>query len=84
MSEGINRRELLKALGVGAAALGSGFAAPRLVARTENGELVRSESEYGGFAVERMTVGNEVYEYDSHVLEAMSEKNTVSSCCRPP
>lgn len=79
MSEGINRRELLKALGVGAAALGSGFAAPRLVARTENGELVRSESEYGGFTVERMTVRNGVYEYDSHVLEAMPEKNTVFS-----
>ena len=52
----MRRRDLLKAIGAGAAALGTGLAAPTLVSRTANGELVTSEDEYGGFVVERPTV----------------------------
>ncbi len=74
-----HRREVLKVLGGGAAALGAAFAAPSLVARTAHGELLQSEQEYGGFLVEKIAPGHGVYEYDPEVLQPMSEKQTVFS-----
>jgi reductive dehalogenase len=77
--EAIDRRDLLKAMGTGIAALGTGLVAPTFVARTANGELVQSEDEYGGYTVERMTTLNDAYQMDSKVLQPMSEKRTVFS-----
>ena len=78
-NETTHRREVLKILGGGAAALGAAFAAPSLVARTAHGELLQSEQEYGGFLVEKIAPGHGVYEYDPEVLQPMSEKQTVFS-----
>jgi len=75
----LNRREALKLLGLGAAALGAGSAAPVLIGHTGGGELVNSESEYGGFLVERRTLDNGVYKYDRALLRRMSEKFTIFS-----
>jgi len=75
----IHRREFLKELGFGVALAGAGLSAPKLVARTSRGYLVESESEYGGFLVEKLTGDKFPYEYKSDVLKQMSEKMTVFS-----
>jgi len=74
----MKRREFLGLLGAGTAALGLG-AAPRVVARTPNGVIVESESEYGGFLVEKFSAGCLPYECDDDVLRCMSEKYTIFS-----
>ncbi len=79
MSDATRRREVLKILGGGAAALGAAFAAPSLVARTAHGELLEYGQEYGGFLVEKIAPGHGVYEYDPEVLQPMSQKQTVFS-----
>ncbi len=74
----LDRREVLKAMGMGATALGVGLAAPTIVARTARGELLRSEQEYGGFTVERMPA-TDAYEVDPEVLKPIGEKYTISA-----
>jgi reductive dehalogenase len=74
----LQRREILKSVGVGVTALGLGTAASTIIARTARGELHQSEEEYGGFTVERLMVSN-AYEVDPKVLEPMSEKLTIFS-----
>lgn len=75
----IERREFIKLMGVGAASLGLGNSAPRLIAKTPDGVLVDSPEEYGGFLVEKFTDLNFPYEYDPNVLKRMSERSTVFS-----
>ena len=74
----MKRREFLGLLGAGTAAVGLG-AAPRIVARTPDGVIVESESEYGGFLVEKLSAGRLPYECDDDVLHRMSEKYTIFS-----
>ncbi len=75
----MDRRHFLKLAGAGAAALGTGFAVPHIVAKTDKGHLVESESEYGGFLVEKMTNGEFPYTYNPDILKRMSEKLTTFS-----
>lgn len=75
----IERREFIKLMGVGAASLGFGNSAPRLIAKTPDGVLVDSPEEYGGFLVEKFTDLNFPYEYDPNVLKRMRERSTVFS-----
>jgi reductive dehalogenase len=75
----IDRRSFLRLASVGSAALGAGFVAPRVIAETARGVLVESESEYGGFVVEKLSEGQYPYEVDSSVLRRMSEKSNVFS-----
>ncbi len=75
----MDRREFLGLLGAGSAITSVGFGGTRLVARTNSGAVVESESEYGGFLVEKLTTGQIPYECDPTVLRRMSEKNTVFS-----
>ncbi len=80
MSESsVDRRNFLHMLGLGAGALGAGLAAPRVVAETENGHLVESESEYGGFLVEQLTDGRFPYQCDPDVIARMDDKFTIFS-----
>ncbi len=75
----MNRRDFIRWIGTGTAAAAAGFNAPRMMAKTENGVLVRSESEYSGFLVEKMTGGKWPYEYKPEVLTQMREKWTIFS-----
>ncbi|MCK4772403.1 MAG: reductive dehalogenase [Candidatus Latescibacteria bacterium] len=77
--ESVDRRNFLQLIGLGAGALGAGLAAPAVVAETENGFLVESESEYGGFLVEKLKEGKYPYECDPAVLKRMSEKYNIFS-----
>jgi reductive dehalogenase len=80
MSEkSIKRRDFLRVLGIGGAALGAGLTIPTVIARTENGVLVESKDEYGGFLVEKMTNGKYPYQCNLDVLKRMSQKFTVFS-----
>jgi reductive dehalogenase len=75
----MNRRNFLKMAGIGAAALGTGLVLPTIVAETENGVLVESEEQYGGFLVEQLTKGNLPYKLDPSLLKPMSQRATVFS-----
>ena len=75
----VDRREFLHLLGLGSAGLGLPLVAPRVVAHTPRGVLVESESEYGGFVVEKLSHGELPYECDESVLTQMPEKSTVFS-----
>ena len=75
----VDRRDFLKLVSAGAAVAGTGFAAPTLIGCTAQGALVQSESEYGGYVVERQQAGNAVYEYDPNILEPMKETLTIFS-----
>lgn len=75
----MNRRDFIRWIGTGTAVAAAGFNAPRMMAKTENGVLVRSESEYSGFLVEKMTGGKRPYEYKPEVLTQMREKWTIFS-----
>lgn len=79
LNQSINRRNFLQFLGVGTATLGVGFSAPKIIAKTANGVLVESKSEYGGFQVEKLTKGKYPYECDPDVLKRMSEKSNLFS-----
>lgn len=80
MSErSMDRRRFLELVGAGTAALGAGLAPARLLARTKDGVIVESESEYGGFLVERLTAGKLPYECDPDSLQRMREKFTIFS-----
>ena len=81
MSDSIKRRDFLKLLGAGAGsfALGVGVIPPTLVAKTEDGVLLESEAEYGGFLIKKYTGDDYPYDIDPKVFKAMSEKFTVFS-----
>lgn len=66
-------------LGIGTAAVGAGIAAPKVIGTTDNGVLVESEAQYGGFPVEKLTNGKYPYRYKPAVLKRMSEKYTIFS-----
>ena len=75
----VKRREFLKTVGIGAAAVAAGVTVPKIIAKTANGYVVKSESEYGGFLVEKMTNGTFPYTVKPDILNAMSNKMTVFS-----
>jgi reductive dehalogenase len=75
----INRRDFLQALGIGSFLMGTSFAAPQLIAKTANGEIVQSPQEYGGFQVEKLSKGKFPYKYKTDTLKSMKETNTVFS-----
>lgn len=77
--QSINRRDFLKITGISAATLGLGITGSRSVARTPDGTLVESPSEYGGFLVEKINSKKFPYEYDPKVIKRMSEKSTTFS-----
>ena len=91
MSEnGMDRRRFLGVLGSGSAAVGAVgvgglsavgglLATPKVLGATKRGFLVESEAEYGGFVVEKLTVGRFPYEIDPEVLAPMREKDNVFS-----
>ncbi len=66
-------------MGLGSAAICAGISAPKLIGKTENGFLVESAQEYGGFRVEKMSNGKYPYQWDAKILKAMSEKRTIFS-----
>ena len=68
----MHRRDFLSAIGVGSA--GAALGVPKVLAATSNGVLVESESEFGGFVVEKLSPGQFPYECDPDVLQPMSEK----------
>jgi len=75
----LERREFLKLLSTGSAALGLGISAPEVIGKTSNGNVVFSPSEYGSLPVEIRDPQDLPYTYDAAVLKPMSEKlNTFS------
>ncbi len=66
-------------MGLGTSAVGAGLLTPRIIAKTPNGVLVESESEYGGFQVEKLSGNKFPYTYDPDKLKQMSEKSTTFS-----
>jgi epoxyqueuosine reductase len=75
----IDRRDFLKLMGLGTSAVGAGILAPRIIAKTSHGVLAESESEYGGFQVEKLNGKKFPYTYDPDNLKKMSEKSTTFS-----
>ena len=75
----LNRRDFMQQLGIGAAVLGTGLSATRVLAQTTEGVLVRSEQEYGNFIVEKLDKGRFPYTYDQDIIRPFSEKDTVFS-----
>ena len=75
----IDRRDFLKLFGLGTSAVGANLLAPRIIAKTPNGILVESESEYGGFQVEKLNGKKYPYQYDPDKIKKMSEKSTTFS-----
>lgn len=77
--QSIPRRDFLKILGLGTTAMGIGIAGPKHIANTVNGAVVESESDYGGFLVEKIDNKKFPYEYDPGRIKRMSEKSTTFS-----
>ncbi|MBN1271599.1 MAG: reductive dehalogenase [Candidatus Aminicenantes bacterium] len=75
----IRRRDFLKITGFGAASLGTGLTASRLLGLTDRGEMIESPNEYGPFVVEKINGKSLPYRYDTQTLQRMSEKNNVFS-----
>jgi len=75
----IDRRNFIKLLSTGSAALGLGISAPKVLGKTKNGILVESQDKYGDFPVEIRTNKNFPYEIDPKVLKPMKEKNNCFS-----
>jgi hypothetical protein len=70
----IDRRNFIKLLSTGSAALGLGISTPKVLGKTKNGILVESQDKYGDFPVEIRTNKNFPYEIDPKVLKPMKEK----------
>jgi len=75
----MDRREFLKNVGLGTAFLGMGLASPRVLARTVDGYVVESESEYGELPVERLSGNKKPYQYNPEVLKQMEERMNMFS-----
>jgi reductive dehalogenase len=73
------RREFIKRLGVGVAALGLNHVHSGIIRKTPRGVMVDSPEEYGGFLVEKISDSNFPYECDPRLLKRMSEKSTTFS-----
>ena len=68
----VTRRDFVKLLSLGGAAVGAGMAAPSVVGTTPRGILLASADEYGGFTVEQSRMEGFPYRCDHEVLKAMS------------
>ena len=75
----IHRRDFMKMMGLGTAAIGFGIASPKVIGRTDNGIVIESPGEFGGFPVEKIDNNNFPYEYKPRLLKRMSEKSTTFS-----
>ena len=75
----VNRRDFLKLIGISASSLGLGITGTNLIAKTRDGTLVESPSEYGGFIVEKLNAKNFPYKYNTEKIKRMSEKSTTFS-----
>lgn len=75
----INRRNFIKKIGIGTAAVTSGLGISNILGNSDNGIIIESENEYGALPVERLSKGNSSYKYDESILEKMRDKNTVFS-----
>ncbi len=75
----LDRRNFIKLLSTGSAALGLGFSAPTLLGKTNNGMIVESQDKYGDFPVEIRTNKNFPYEIAPKILKPMKEKNNCFS-----
>ena len=75
----MERREFIKRLGVGAAAVGLSQSSAGFIGKTPGGVVVDSPGEFGGFLVEKIVDPNFPYEYDPKILKRMSEKSTTFS-----
>jgi len=74
-----NRRDFIKLLSLGGAALGVGMTAPTVIGTTDRGTLLASREEYGDFTVEQSRIEGFPYQVDPDVLRPMSEKFTTFS-----
>jgi epoxyqueuosine reductase len=74
----LNRRNFLKRAGISGAALAT-IGSAAVIGKTSSGYLVESESEYGGFTVEKLSGNKFPYQVDPSRLKRMSEKNTIFS-----
>jgi reductive dehalogenase len=77
--QSIHRRDFLKMVGIGTATVGFGMARPERIAKTKDGVVVESSSDYGGFLVEKFTNKKYPYQFDPKIIKQMSEKSTVFS-----
>jgi reductive dehalogenase len=75
----LERRDFIKLLSMGGAALGLGMSTPTVIGTTPRGTLVSSREEYGGFTVEQSLMEGFPYRADPDVLRPMSEKFTTFS-----
>jgi reductive dehalogenase len=74
-----NRRDFIKLLSIGGAALGVGMTAPTVIGTTTRGTLLASQEKYGDFTVEQSRIEGFPYQVDPDVLRPMSEKFTTFS-----
>ena len=74
-----DRRDFIKLLSVGGAALGVGMAAPKVIGTTDRGTLVASREKYGDFTVEQSRVEGFPYKIKPDVLKPLCEKFTTFS-----
>jgi reductive dehalogenase len=77
--QSVNRRDFIKLMGIGVSSLGIGIASSKSIAKTPDGLLVESPSEYGGFLVEKIDRMKFPYKCDPHTIKRMSEKSTTFS-----
>ncbi|RKY84220.1 hypothetical protein DRQ09_08930 [candidate division KSB1 bacterium] len=75
----IQRRDFIKQVFLGSTIISAGFSVPEVIARTEDGVLVESGKEYGGFVVEKLSNDKFPYKYNPDILKQMSEKYNVFS-----
>ncbi|UCE38856.1 MAG: twin-arginine translocation signal domain-containing protein, partial [Thermoplasmata archaeon] len=75
----ILRRDFLKMIGIGTAAVGFGMAHSEVIAKTKNGVVIESPDDYGGFPVEKINNKRYPYQLDPKIIKQMSEKSTVFS-----
>lgn len=75
----LQRRDFLKLLSMGGAALGFSLSPPRILGQTQNGTVVESPDEYGDIIVEKRKYKDFPYEVNIEVLKPMRDKMTVFS-----
>ena len=79
LEQSIQRRDFLKAMGFGTLILGTGLTTSKVLAKTDNGQIIESEEMYGKFAVEEFLNDKFPYQFDVEKIKMMSEKYTIFS-----
>lgn len=77
----LQRRDFLKLLSLGGAALGMNLSPPRILGQTQDGTgtIVESPDEFGDIIVEKRRYKDFPYEVNTEVLKPMQDKMTVFS-----